>query len=329
MKEVFLVGAYPNNSTKLATLDKLLRELRKFGLPIVLSSHYLCPLSIQYLCDYYLYDKNNHVDERIRLEHQYEIGGSLEITTPWEEPYHALAGMTAIQNGIDFCKGKFDFVYFQEYDVVLKYPLYLDKVRKNKKPLNFFRWNNEDISVATNVFAMEINRFYDMWCGGIYSGDDYMRAVVRSVEGTDTLQNIIIEKLGRRLIEKNGLLPETHIFSEQEYNDMVISISKHEADSEHENHKIHVCSTSNPDEIILFTIKIKTDRCNASIRSNHYSRDYVLAEGKQIAWFLLKNEGPLEVTVGNVSKKYILGPHNKYNEGTFKFIDGRDIRQGE
>lgn len=331
MKEAFLIGCYPNTPAKLEVTLNLIDDMRQFDIPIVVSSHHVIPESIQSKVDFVIFDKNNPMDDRVKLIQYYTLGNYLTIWGPWEENYHAAAGQSAIQHGADFCKGKFDQVYFQDYDVSLNLDLYIHKVRELNKPFVFFNWLGDVNSVATNVYAFQTKYFQDLWKFPVYTCDDYLANVQYAADITG-VWNLIIEGLGLRLLRASKL--DYHIFMEEEKENLIKSYSLCDAPSNHLTAKVWLGFASNH-KIMLFIINHSNVKLPVIIKSKYFNFEYVASPFSgnpilsiDIRWWLLEREGIIEVQMGDAIKKtYDLDAGNVINEINFQFKDGRDVVQ--
>lgn len=331
MKEAFLLGAYLNTFEKEKAFSKTVADLRKIGFPIIVSTHYPISKEFQESVDYVIFDKNNPMSESIVLTQYYIISGGVTVTAPWEEPYHAPAALTAIQNAVDFCRGRFDRVYFQEYDVsFINYDLYVQKVREYNKPLTFFRWFDDPAAISTSVFAFKTDYFQNWWKFPVHSCEDYLKNLHYANH-----PNFIMESLATRLLQ--GL--DYYIFTEDEKNAILYSYNLCEADSKHKSTKVWVCYANN-NKAMLFIINYTTRPVSISIDSKYCNLKYtafpatpdpIITDGRlnfvDCRWWLLEREGTLKVTYGEEIKSYNLDQAEPINEASFSFNDKRVVQE--
>ena len=315
------MGCWPDTDQKMKITINLINDLRRFNLPIIISSHHTIPEDIQKMVDYVIYDKNNPMDNKVRLEQYYTIA-EIFVVAPWEEKYHAVAGISALQNGVDFCKNKFDFIYWQDYDVSLNMDNYIKIVREyNFEGKNFlgFNWLGDKRGLATNVNAFETNAYQSIWKYPVYTCDDYLNNVTYAEKITKEGWNIIIEALGMKLLKASGL--NWYLFNEEEQKNTLNNFTLCEAESKHKREKAWLCSATN-NKVILFIINHSKKELPVSVKSIYSSFDYISPPSNDPVyidsrWFLLERKGILEVTIGELSKRYDLDLPEKINEAKF------------
>jgi autotransporter strand-loop-strand O-heptosyltransferase len=114
--QIFCVGCWPNSEEKMNTLSETIKQIKAEGFPVLITSHYPLPPAIIEMVDYYIYDKRNILSDDWRATYYRDNNGVVE-TTKAKIPYHAVAVMHAIENAIDFCKGRYEVMHYMEYDV--------------------------------------------------------------------------------------------------------------------------------------------------------------------------------------------------------------------
>ncbi len=119
---IFVIDSWPNNESKEDNLLRLIKTLKVFDIPILLTGHYPIKPEIQKMVDYYLYDKNNPLLIHTEFfEHavasgrwtetdEYKIENSMEF-------HHDYAIWVTMRNAFNFCKVlNKKFIHFLEYD---------------------------------------------------------------------------------------------------------------------------------------------------------------------------------------------------------------------
>jgi len=120
--DIFVIDCWPNNQSKENDLIGLIKILKEFNIPILLSGHYLIKPEIQNMVDYYLFDKNNDLLLESEFE-QYNVNsGRWSDIGDWRvenknEFHHDYAIWCTMRNAFNFANtlGK-KYIHFLEYD---------------------------------------------------------------------------------------------------------------------------------------------------------------------------------------------------------------------
>jgi autotransporter strand-loop-strand O-heptosyltransferase len=120
--DIFVIDCWPDNESKENDLIGLIKILKAFNIPILLTGHYPIKVEIQKMVDYYLYDKNNPLLKSEEFDsHQVSSGrwtdmGNHRIDNA-HEFHHDYAIWETMRNAFNFCKylGK-EKIHFLEYD---------------------------------------------------------------------------------------------------------------------------------------------------------------------------------------------------------------------
>jgi len=139
--DVFVIDCWPDTKEKESTLIELIKKVKVYGAPIILTGHYPVSTKIQRMVDYYLYDGNND----ILLEKDFgEYGinsdrwtdmGTYKITNKVDF-HHDYAIWLTMKNAFNLVKqlGK-QYIHFLEYDNLpdeIQYrQSFMEYVRKN------------------------------------------------------------------------------------------------------------------------------------------------------------------------------------------------------
>jgi autotransporter strand-loop-strand O-heptosyltransferase len=121
-EDIIVIDCWPDNSSKESDLVNLIKRVKVYNIPILLTGHYPIKPEIQRMVDYYLYDKNNPI---LTNDHFNEFGvnsvrwteiGDLRIENH-REFHHDYAIWETMRNCFNFCKflGK-KYIHFMEYD---------------------------------------------------------------------------------------------------------------------------------------------------------------------------------------------------------------------
>jgi len=324
MREVILIGAYTNTIEKELTLIKHILDWKKQNIPIILSTHYPVSEKVQNLVDYYIFDREQHLDPILINQHIW-WNSSFKVVANYDRPYHAAAALIAHQNAIRAFGDKFEFVYFQEYDVDIDVPELVKFIRTFQfSPFKMFvfPWNNNPEEYATNVWFFKQRMFNQIW-GDIQSVSDYMK-LVKFANTNSTL----IEPLMKNLIDIKNLNDEVYVFDELQTKKFIKSFNSHIADIIEP--RIYLTRTSSnqailflvneSQKIITFEILIKnrvTGRQDKIIQNVHGNFG--------MYWKLFDNGTYIQVSCQNTKKEYCIEEYNNFNECWFEFYDGTQI----
>jgi len=324
MKEVVLLGSYTNTIEKELTLIKNILDWKRYNIPIVLSTHYPVSEKIQNLVDYYIFDKEQHLDPILINQHVYWCS-SFRIFANYDRPYHAAAGLISLQNAIRAIGDKFDFVYLQDYDVNLNKDELLKIVRPfQSSPFEMFmfNWNNNPNSYATNVWFFKQGGYNKIW-GDIQSVSDYMNLVKLANKN-----NSLIEHLAKDIIDLRNLHNIIYLFDEDQTKRIMGNFSEHKADIVEP--RIYLSSTSD-DKAILFLVNESQNTITYKIQIKNRitgQKEELLQDVSGrigMFWKLFSNGNYVKVSCNNTEKEYYIEPYNTFDECRFEFLDGTKI----
>jgi autotransporter strand-loop-strand O-heptosyltransferase len=139
--DIFVIDSWPNNESKENDLINLIKRLKVYNIPILLTGHYPIKPEIQKMVDYYLFDKNNPILHNTEFE-GYDLDSGRwtnmdthTITNKYVF-HHDYAIWETMRNAFNFCK----FL--------------------NKKTIHFFEYDNlPDIMQYRQTFLEKINMF--------------------------------------------------------------------------------------------------------------------------------------------------------------------------
>ena len=247
MKEAVILGAYTDTIEKEWSLIKTILDWKKHNIPIILSTHYPVSEKIQNLVDYYIFDKEQYMEEKLMVSQWYRCE-SFQITAKANRPYHAAAALIAFQNAIRSIGDKFDFIYLQDYDVDLNKQELFNIVRplqSSNYELFVFNWKGDVRGYAATVIFFKQGAFNKIW-GDLQSVDDYLN-LVYSVNKN----NIFGEALAKDIVDMKDLHEIVYLFDENQTNAILGNFSEHSADI---NEPRIYLSTTSIDGAILFLV---------------------------------------------------------------------------
>ncbi len=147
----FVIGCWPSSQEKMNTLVETITQVKSFGWPVIISTHYALPPPIMELADYVLYEKNNVLSDDWRANYfRTGQGGQLEEKRS-TIPYHGVACLNAIRNAVDFCHGKFDRINYLEFDCEADLNKFIPMALSSNKP--FTGINYEGNGIRTDIWS--------------------------------------------------------------------------------------------------------------------------------------------------------------------------------
>ena len=120
--DIFIIDSWTDTIGKENDLISLIKILKEFNIPILLTGHYAMKPEIQKMVDYYLFDKNNDLLKEHEFEQYGVNSGRWTDMGTWKvenknEFHHDYAIWCAMRNSFNFAKslGK-KHIHFFEYD---------------------------------------------------------------------------------------------------------------------------------------------------------------------------------------------------------------------
>lgn len=212
-KDVFVIGCWPNSQDKLETLVETIHQLKKYDSPIVISTHYALPVPIVEMADYVIYEKNNVLSGDWRARY-FRTGadGKTEFKKS-TIPYHGVACLNAIRNAVDFCRQKFDRMFYLEYDSEVDYDTLVKATRESSKPITCIGY--EGRAIRTDVWGGDLN-FLDSSIPVINSWEEYTKGM-EDVNIEYPLEDYLYKAIGKENINIISL-DVTNRFDQVDYN---------------------------------------------------------------------------------------------------------------
>jgi hypothetical protein len=112
---IFTVDTHPDTKEKMDCLIETLTQIKGLGYPVLVSSHFPLPEKVIEMTDYYLFDKKDILSGEDRPVYWRTDGNKTE-TVMAGIPCHALAALHNVRNAVDFCLGKYDWIYQMNSD---------------------------------------------------------------------------------------------------------------------------------------------------------------------------------------------------------------------
>jgi autotransporter strand-loop-strand O-heptosyltransferase len=152
-KAIFAVDCHPTTQEKMDTLTETLKQIHDLGFPTLVVSHFPLPANVIELCDFYLYDKKDILSGDDKPIYWRRKPDGTTETTQASIPCGALAQLHNMRNALDFCLGKYDWVYHMTYDTEIDLPEWLDKVTASDKDLILIKYEGNDGGVNGQIIA--------------------------------------------------------------------------------------------------------------------------------------------------------------------------------
>lgn len=164
---VFIVSSYPIDYSGTKSTLECLDNLKKFNLPIILTSHCPIPETLQASSDYCIYDKNNILTKHDFFSFYWSESSErrveMNLKTSDNHSYHGPAVYTNYYNAINFAKSLgFKEVICLNFDFIIKDAGFLKKIlenRKNKKGYFCYLKEQEGDTLKTVFYSIDSDLF--------------------------------------------------------------------------------------------------------------------------------------------------------------------------
>jgi autotransporter strand-loop-strand O-heptosyltransferase len=150
---IFIVDSHPTTQDKLSTLIETIKQIKGLGYPLLLSAHMPLPPEVIEMADYFIYDKRDILSGEDKPIYWRTDGKGNRETTQASTPCGALAQLHNIRNSIDFCLGKYDWIYHMTYDTEIDLAAWLDKVHSSPKDMVLIKYEGNDGGVSGQIIA--------------------------------------------------------------------------------------------------------------------------------------------------------------------------------
>lgn len=147
----FVIGCWPSSQEKMDTLIEIINQVKAFGWPVIISTHYALPPPIVEMVDYVIYEKKNVLSDDWRANYgRTNQLGQMEVKR-CNIPYHGVACLNAIRNAVDFCYDKFDRINYLEFDCEADLDKFIQIALASTKP--FTGINYENRGLRTDIWS--------------------------------------------------------------------------------------------------------------------------------------------------------------------------------
>lgn len=149
-KSIFVIGTWPNSQEKIDTLMETIGQVKKYGFPVAIVTHYPLPAPILEEVDYVIYEKKNVLSDDWRATYYRNNNGRMETATS-RIPYHGVACLNNMRNAIDYLYRKYDRMFYLEYDSEVDLDEFIQKSQSSGKKATFIRY--EERGIRTDVWS--------------------------------------------------------------------------------------------------------------------------------------------------------------------------------
>jgi autotransporter strand-loop-strand O-heptosyltransferase len=207
-KSVFVIGTWPNSPEKMDALKETITQVKAYGLPVLISTHFALPPEIVEMVDYVIYEKKNVLSGDWTPTYLRWVPGKIKESKKSSIPYHGVACLNAICNAVDFCYPKFARMLYLEYDCEVDIDDLVKAAFNTNKPFTGVRYvaSNEQRWVKTDIWAAETEFLWDN-LKNVESWEEYV-ASMKDVDKEFPLEKYFFDKIGENNI--NFVKIDTH-----------------------------------------------------------------------------------------------------------------------
>ena len=328
MKEIAIICAWLTSREKENTLIENIQRWKEHNIPVMISSQYIINSEIQKLVDYYLYDSEQYMDNRLKVQRviTYE---DLTFTSNYPRPNHAAGVMAAYSHALKVVGSKYDICYLLNYDAMLRVDLLSNFVRakeQDKYNLFLFPWCDFDDAHGTHVIISRNNGFNKVW-GRMETTEDYLQQTLSTKS-----KNNMVEWLIKELVELKGLQNETYLFNKDEEDLFLEEMDRHKTDADLLRVIVNLASTTTGGAILFIINELENKPIQYKITETSIpSCNVQIHEGEIIGnrHYVWRAFGPSTHLVVETSyafakrKEYLILANSKFNECFFTFNDKR------
>ena len=134
-KAIFVLDSWPNNQGKIDALAESIEQIHSFGFPVIVSTHFPLPPEISELAEFVIYEKQDILsgNDKAIYWRKFQDGRIEEKQCNIE--YHGVAAINCLRNAIDFCRGKYDWIYQMSADMEVDLGQWIDRVQASNKEI--------------------------------------------------------------------------------------------------------------------------------------------------------------------------------------------------
>lgn len=132
---VFVVDCWPSSKEKMQTLVETVEQIHSYGFPVIITSHYALPDEVIKKAEYYIYDREDIMSGDDKPYYWRIRPDGTRETKRANVEYQGVAAINNFRNAIDFCRGRFEWVYQMGADIEVDMETWLSLVSSSKKDL--------------------------------------------------------------------------------------------------------------------------------------------------------------------------------------------------
>lgn len=150
---IFAVDCWPSSQEKMDTLMETIKQIKALGYPVLVSSHYPLPTMVIELADYYLYEKRDIMSGDDKPVYwRTRVDGRQESKQASVE-YQGVAAINCFRNSIDFCRGRYDWIYQMGSDMEVDLEHWLRLVTASDKPMVCIPYEGNKDGIGGGLWA--------------------------------------------------------------------------------------------------------------------------------------------------------------------------------
>ncbi|MFA5346506.1 MAG: autotransporter strand-loop-strand O-heptosyltransferase [Methanoregula sp.] len=155
-KAIFSVDCWPNSQAKMDTLSETIKQVHDAGYECLVTSHWPLPTPIIEQADYYVYEKKDILSGDDKPVYwRKRLDGTTEQKEARTE-YHAVAGMMNWRNAVNFCRGKWDWMYHMNSDAEVDLAEWIKHIHESDKDMVCIRWEKDPLTIGGQLFAGKV-----------------------------------------------------------------------------------------------------------------------------------------------------------------------------
>jgi autotransporter strand-loop-strand O-heptosyltransferase len=338
--DIFILDVYADTPEKLEQFKIQLKKLKLAGKSVAVVTHYPLPLELQRMVEYYIYDGNNILSEGWTLNWWYVIPKVLKLMSSCEEKYHAAACYSSLYNGVNTLMKAYKWAYFVEFDIDFDVDLFLKNVyiqrERGKKFAGFYYKEEQErnfteaglaevTGIVTNLFGFDLE-----WLASklapIKTWGDYGKINHDIVAKLGKQSDLIFENWFYYYFEGNGMLTDSHFFSREEKNKIILNRNIINQGAQEPKAKFMLSETDS-NALIVFVLSCSDNpekfTINCKLMNDEETFSETIEPRKLKTFTYPKGDGYIEFVCGDYSKKIELSQKKTYTETRFHYYDDR------
>lgn len=150
---IFAVDCWPSSDEKMDTLRETIEQIKLLGYPVLVSSHFPLPVDVIQMADYYLYEQRDIMSGDDKPTYwRVRVNGQRESKVANVE-YQGVAAINCFRNSIDFCRGRFDWIYQMGADMEVDLKEWLRLVMQSQKSMVCIPYEGNKDGIGGGLWA--------------------------------------------------------------------------------------------------------------------------------------------------------------------------------